>query len=207
MQNKPELKYFYHSRLYFRFILLKKIDEQEGIILPVQSQDSELLLAMSITYIQNIVEEGLVKKVENEDATEILVITEKGKSQLQQDHIDYQLDLLALEQSLGDYYYKKIGILKEKNIKSVALYGASDTAQSFLNYLINNGINIACILDDDESKHTNNYFGFPVISTEEVSLYTFDAIIITTVKFQDEIKSRINQSFGSKYKVIPLFQE
>jgi len=206
MQKKPELRYFNHSRSYFRFLLLKKINEKAGLILPVYSQDPELLEAISIVHIQNLIEEGLVIKKINND-TEVLLITEKGKSQLQRHFIDYQLDLLSLEQNLGEFYLEKIKKLKRKNIRSVALYGASDTAQSFINYLINSGINIACILDDDENKQSNNFFGFPIISRENASLYTFDAIVITTVAFRDEIKSKINQSFGLSYKVITLFQE
>ena len=59
MRKEPSLKYFIHSRLYFRFILLKKIDELEGLILPIQSQDDELLDAMSIIHIQNLILVGI----------------------------------------------------------------------------------------------------------------------------------------------------
>jgi len=205
MQKIPELNYFNHSQSYFRFILLKKIDEQEGLLLPVQSQDSELLKAISNVQIKKIIEEGLAKKIKNEDTTEILIITEKGKSQLQKDHIDFQLDLLALEQNLGDYFLKKIKMLKDNNLQTIALYGASDTAQSFLNYLKINGFNITCIIDDDEKKQSELFFGFQVISRANASLNKCDAIVITTIEFEDEIKLKINQSFGSKYKVLSLF--
>ena len=93
MQMKQNLKYFIHSRSYFRFILLKKLDEDQGIILPIQSQDGELLNAMSIVHIQNLIEEKLAEKIITKGSTEILKITDKGKSQLKREFIDYQLDL------------------------------------------------------------------------------------------------------------------
>ena len=76
--------------------------------MPIQSRDGELLNAMSIVHIQNLIEEKLAEKIKTKDSTEILKITDKGKSQLKREFIDYQLDLLTLEQSLGNYFSGKI---------------------------------------------------------------------------------------------------
>jgi len=207
MQMKQNLKYFIHSRSYFRFILLKKLDEDQGIILPIQSQDGELLNAMSIVHIQNLIEEKLAEKIITKGSTEILKITDKGKSQLKREFIDYQLDLLTLEQSLGNYFSGKINKIKGKNVHQLALYGASDTAQSIINYLVNNGFNISCIIDDDIKKQNNEFHGFPIVSRDNISSYNFDTIIITTVEYHHEVKSKIDQSFSSKYQIISLFED
>ena len=205
MNNLNKLNFFKHSIMYFKFLLLKKISEKKEIIVPIQTQDKELLNALSSFHIQTLIDEELVLKVKKENSDEILIITDKGKSQLKKDYIDYQLDLLIMENTLGSYYSEKILNLKKDNISLIALYGASDTARSIINHLIKDGIKISCIIDDDVDKQENNFIGIPIISRDEISLYDFQAILVTAVEFEDQIKSKINQFFESKYKIYSLF--
>ena len=205
MNKKYELRYFNCSRSYYHFILLRKLDNLGGIQIPIQSEDSKLLNAVSVIHIQNLIDEGLAKKETGKDGEDILNITKKGRSVLQIHFIYYHLDLLKLEKDLGNFYSEKIIKLKKEKVKSLAVYGATDTARSLLRYLKNSGFKIVCIIDDKYNEAYDNFFGIPVISNEKVDSYTFDAILITTVVFQDQFKFNINQSFGSKYKLLSLF--
>jgi len=192
--NNEQLKYFRRSQEFYRFIVLMYINEIEFVSLPLENADKDIEHALSQVHIQSMIEDSLlVKNKQNE-----LSLTEVGLQKLREHFIDYQLDLLKLERELGDYFQNKIGNLLNDNIKTVALYGASDTALSLLGYLEKSGIKIVCIIDDDQEKQGSEFEGLSIISQS--------AILITSVAFEKEIKSNIISSFGETYRMYTLLE-
>jgi len=205
MMSSEMLKYFKHTQYYYRFVVLKKIASLGEISLPVETDDFELLHALSKVQPQHLIQDGLIQKIERPDESAGLVLTEKGKLVLKKHYIDYRLELLKLEATLEKFYFETTQKLKKKNIEKIALYGASDTAQSFSGYLLNHGFKIICILDDDIKKQGKPFLGFNVVSPKEISKYKIDAVIITTVEFQDQILRNFSHLTNNQYTVIPLF--
>lgn len=200
--NNEQLKYFRHSQEFYRFIVLRYIRENEFVSLPLENADKNIEHALSQVHIQSMIEDSLlVKNKQNE-----LSLTEVGLQKLREHFIDYQLDLLKLERELGDYFQNKIENLLNDNIKTVALYGASDTALSLLGYLEKRGIKIVCIIDDDQEKQGSEFEGLSIISQSELANHSIDAILITSVAFEKEIKSNIISSFGETYRMYTLLE-
>ena len=198
--NKDELIYFTHTQQFYRFIILKKIDEKNSVSIPIESEDNELLEAISKVHINNLLEEGLIVSVEG-----FLKLTLDGMSVLNKHYIDYQISLLNLSENLVEFYSNKIDWLKEEIIGSVALYGASDTSKSFFNFIKNAEIKLECVIDDDPKKQNNKYLGLPVVSVNEIEEFSIQTIIISSVEFQKEIKEKAIKKFDGKYKIINLF--
>ena len=200
--NNEQLKYFRHSQEFYRFIVLRYIRENEFVSLPLENADKNIEHALSQVHIQSMIDDVLLVK----DKQNKLSLTELGLQKLREHFIDYQLDLLKLERELGDYFQNKIENLLNDNIKTVALYGASDTALSLLDYLKKSGINIACIIDDDQEKQGSEFEGLSIISQSELANHSIDAILITSVAFEKEIKSNIISSFGETYRMYTLLE-
>ncbi len=200
--NNEQLKYFRHSQEFYRFIVLRYIRENEFVSLPLENADKNIEHALSQVHIQSMIDDALLVK----DKQNKLSLTELGLQKLREHFIDYQLDLLKLERELGDYFQNKIENLLNDNIKTVALYGASDTALSLLDYLKKSGINIACIIDDDQEKQGSEFEGLSIISQSELANHSIDAILITSVAFEKEIKSNIISSFGETYRMYTLLE-
>lgn len=198
--NKDELIYFTHTQQFYRFIILKKIDEKSSVSIPIESEDNEFLEAISKVHINNLLEEGLIVSVEG-----FLKLTQDGMSVLNKHYIDYQISLLNLSKNLVEFYSNKIDWLKEEIIGSVALYGASDTSKSFFNFIKNAEIKLECVIDDDPKKQNNKYLGLPVVSVNEIEKFSIQTIIISSVEFQKEIKEKAIKKFDGKYKIINLF--
>jgi len=198
--NKDELIYFTHTQQFYRFIILKKIDEKSSVSIPIESEDNEFLEAISKVHINNLLEEGLIVSVEG-----FLKLTQDGMSILNKHYIDYQISLLNLSKNLVEFYSNKIDWLKEEIIGSVALYGASDTSKSFFNFIKNAEIKLECVIDDDPKKQNNKYLGLPVVSVNEIEKFSIQTIIISSVEFQKEIKEKAIKKFDGKYKIINLF--
>ena len=198
--NKNDLIYFTHTNQFYRFIILKKIDENGLLSIPIESDDDELLEAISKVHINNLLEEGLIISEEG-----FLKLTIDGISDLNNHYIDYQISLINLSKNLGEFYSSKINWLKKEIIGNVALYGASDTSKSFFNYIINAGIKLECVIDDDINKQNNSYLGLPVVSVDDIENFSIETIVISSVVFQKEIKEKAVRKFEGKYKIINLF--
>ena len=198
--NKDELIYFTHTQQFYRFIILKKIDENKSINIPIELEDNEFLEATSKVHINNLLEEGLIVSQEGS-----IKLTEDGLSALNKHYIDYQISLMNLSNNLGEFYSNKINWLKREIIGSVALYGASDTSKSFFNFIKNAEIKLECVIDDDPKKQNNKYLGLPVVSLNKIDEFSVQTIIISSVQFQKEIKEKAIKKFDGKYKIINLF--
>ena len=198
--NKDDLIYFTHTQQFYRFIILKRIDENKSIRIPIELEDNEFLEAISKVHINNLLEEGLI--VLEQD---FLKLTQNGISLLNKHYIDYQISLINLSKNLGEFYSNKIDWLKREVIGSVALYGASDTSKSFFNFIKNAEIKLECVIDDDPKKQDNKYLGLPVVSLNKIDDFSIQTIIISSVQFQKEIKEKAMKKFDGKYKIISLF--
>jgi FlaA1/EpsC-like NDP-sugar epimerase len=198
--NKDDLIYFTHTNQFHRFIILKKIDENELLSIPIESDDEELLEAISKVHINNLLEEGLIISHEG-----FLKLTKDGIYSLNNHYIDYQISLINLSKNLGEFYSSKIDWLKKEIIGNVALYGASDTSKSFFNFIKNAGIKLECVIDDDINKQNNSYLGLPVVSVDDIENFSIETIVISSVVFQKEIKEKAVRKFEGKYKIINLF--
>lgn len=198
--NKDELIYFTHTQQFYRFIILKKIDENKSINIPIELEDDEFLEATSKVHINNLLQEGLIVSQEGS-----IKLTQDGLSALNKHYIDYQISLMNLSNNLGEFYSNKINWLKREIIGSVALYGASDTSKSFFNFIKNAEIKLECVIDDDPEKQNNKYLGLPVVSLNQIDEFSVQTIIISSVQFQKEIKEKAIDKFNGKYKIINLF--
>jgi len=198
--NKNDLIYFTHTNQFYRFIILKKIDENGLLSIPIESDDDELLEAISKVHINNLLEEGLIISYEG-----FLKLTKDGIYSLNNHYIDYQISLINLSKNLGEFYSSKIDWLKKEIIGNVALYGASDTSKSFFNFIKNAGIKLECVIDDDINKQNNSYLGLPVVSVDDIENFSIETIVISSVVFQKEIKEKAVRKFEGKYKIINLF--
>ena len=198
--NKDDLIYFTHTNQFHRFIILKKIDENGLLSIPIESDDEELLEAISKVHINNLLEEGLIISHEG-----FLKLTKDGIYSLNNHYIDYQISLINLSKNLGEFYSSKIDWLKKEIIGNVALYGASDTSKSFFNFIKNAGIKLECVIDDDINKQNNSYLGLPVVSVDDIENFSIETIVISSVVFQKEIKEKAVRKFEGKYKIINLF--
>ena len=193
-------EYFSHTQQYYRFIVLKKIDELGLVHVPIELDDYEFINAISNVHINNLLKDGFL-----ESENESLSLTPQGKKALNKHYIDYQINLMNLSNNLGDFYAEKINRLTGEVKGSAALYGASDTSKSIFNYVQNAGIKLECVIDDNPKKQNEKYLELPVISMDALDQFNVETIIISSIEFQDKIKEKTLKKFGDKYMIITLF--
>jgi len=198
------LTYFRYSNEYHKFVILRALEELGQIELPLSSENEELLNSLSAVPFQSCIEAGWIEKV-SESANVFLRLTSLGTKHLRRHYIDFQNDLFQLQGSLGAFFQDRIATVVEQDVKSLAVYGASDTARSLLGYLTDRGIEILCVVDDDVDKQGGTFLGLPVVGADKMCEYPVDAILVASVEYESQIKMKIEDSFGQKYRVLTLF--
>jgi hypothetical protein len=78
--------------------------------------------------------------------------------------------------------------LKEDNIADVAVYGAGGHTRSFLRSYWPRSLNVTCILDDGKAAEYMN--GIPVINPEANELPEFDAVVLSSKKYEPLLYNR-----------------
>lgn len=199
-----DIIYFTNTPEYHQFVVLKKIFELREIELPVDTDDEEFLNSLSVVKLQSLINDKLAEKYVK-DKSVYLRLTEEGELLLKKHYIDYQIDLLKLEYRLGNFFYDLVNRLQREKVGRVALYGASDTTLSIYRHLTNNNIRIISVLDDDKTKVGQKIYDSEVVAPYNLEGHQIDAIIISTIKYQDEIYEKAKNIYGGKYKIIKLF--
>lgn len=202
---KNNLVYFQPTLQYYQFVILKEIHNKKSISLPLEIYTKSFQTALSQISIQKLIYEGLVEKI-GDKSNPAIRLTPKGIKQYQKHMIDYQLDLIQLEQNINEFYKKIVSKLKRESFNNIALYGASDTTLSIFKHLKDAGFKTRCIIDDNPNKQKEKLFDLDIIGINDLNKYDVEAVIISTIEYQDVLYDKCLKTLNNKkYKVIKLF--
>ena len=200
--QKPGLIYFSHSKLYQEFMLLRKIDSMGEVNIPLDTDDDELKRLFSDNNIQDLIDRRIIV---NDIEKESLSLSGDGKGLLNKHYIDYQLDIIRIKKGIDEFFLERLEFLKSKNYSSIALYGAGDTALSFIGYIQDQGIEVKLIIDDDRTKASQILRGIPIRMPDEFDASVVDAIIVSSIEFQEVIFEKAEALAGDTIEIITIF--
>ena len=101
-------------------------------------------------------------------------------------------------------------LFSDEKYKRIAIFGASALATCIINYLSKASVSkIKFIFDNDQQKHEKFLFGCDVVidSPTNIESSQFDAIVVATYFFDDEIKKQLVDSGIDDKKIINLKRE
>ena len=180
------------------------IAQSNNLYLPLTG-NSKLTDLLDKISLQDMLTDGIIQKHTDEKGQTYLKLTDKGRKHLSVHYIDYKLDLLEFEKILESYYGVINQSLEGKGIKSLCIYGASDTAISIYNYLLHKNFTILCIIDDDELKQGKTFLNSPVVSFEDSTKFNYEAVVIATIAFENTIYERLQGNLNPNIEIIRLF--
>lgn len=93
---------------------------------------------------------------------------------------------------------------EDNKIHRIAIYGQGEVYQYLKEYLLNCGVEIACIIETFEPKDARNGEGLSVVCADEVERYAdVDAIVVTTSYVMEEIAIGLERR-GVNKDLIPI---
>lgn len=90
-------------------------------------------------------------------------------------------------------------------MKRVALYGAGTHTRAVGDVLMEPGIEIAAIIDDDARRHGTRLWGYPIVSPDAALTLNLDAIILSANSVEDLLWERTARHRDAGIRVIRLY--
>lgn len=189
--------------------ILEGIDEDENVTQKELAKIVDIAPSMINQYIGSMEEKGLLYRSYKSSKKVTYKITNKGIDWKNYLLMSYLFEIIkhynVAKQKIEETFNK----LEEKEIKTILLYGAGEVAETIITIKEsrkNSNFEILAILDDCQEKHGNNILGCKIISPTLINQYPAEALIITSMTFEETIKKRLYELNYPNEKIINLFE-
>jgi len=201
---------FKPSPLYRELAILNAISDNPDATQREIADAASVTATMINKYLEKYESAKLINKEYSSSKTIRYCITKKGIERRK------LLSIHFLESSLDVYNQAKeqcsnfIKDIVSKNYKNVLFYGAGEVAEIMV-YVVNNtpdlDLNILAIIDDDEEKIGINMVNIPIISSDDISKYNYDGILVSSYTHSKAIAKKLESLNIPKEKIIKFFEE
>ena len=191
MMNRNRIKFFKHSPLFKRLLILAAIEKNPYISQNALSEEVRLTSSMVNNYIRELSKKGFIHIKGNTNRTMSYNVTSQGLKEKMSLLIAYTLETTHLYQDAKQEFAQKLQKIYDEGIHNVILFGAAEIAEILYNASKSIDLEIIGIVDNDPHKQ-GKLFGNLVIQPPEcIERIRPDGVIITSLGRQDEIYAQI----------------
>jgi len=186
------LKFFKHSPLFKRLLILAAIEKDPHISQNNLAEEVGLTSSMINNYIRELSKEELISIQGKTNRTMSYNLTLKGLKEKMSLLIAYTLETTGLYQDAKQEFAQRLQKIYEEGIHNAVLFGAGETAEILYNASKSLDLEIIGIVDNDPDKQ-GKLFGNLIIQTPEfIERISPDGVIIASLGRQDEIHEQIS---------------
>ncbi len=190
--NNNGLKFFKHSPLFKRLLILSAIEKDPHISQNNLAEEVGLTSSMINNYIRELSKEELISIQGKTNRTMSYNLTPRGTREKMTLLITYTLETTELYQDAKQEFAQRLQNIYEEGIHNAVLFGASETAEILYNASKSLDLEIIGIVDNDPEKQ-GKLFGNLIIQTPEfIERINPDGVIIASLARQDEIYAQIH---------------
>jgi hypothetical protein len=131
-------------------------------------------------------------------------VTSLGRDTLISLLLNYSSEIIQLYGGAKRHLTNRLNGAYENGIRTVALFGAADTAEVVLAALKETSITVTGIVDSDPCKQGRSFNGLTIEAPEVLRSKNTDAVVITSFGRQQEIYKYVWGIVGKGTKVIRL---
>jgi predicted transcriptional regulator len=189
--NNNGLKFFKHSPLFKRLLILAAIEKDPHISQNNLAQEVGLTSSMINNYIRELSKEELISIQGKTNRTMSYNLTPRGTKGKMSLLIAYTVETTALYLDAKQEFARKLQEVYDEGIHNAVLFGAGETAEILYNASKSLDLEIIGIVDNDPEKQ-GKLFGNLIIQTPEfIERINPDGVIIASIGRQDEIYEQI----------------
>lgn len=174
--------------------LLEEIAKDSTVSQRKLSQRLGVALGVTNACLKKMVSKGLVKAQGINHKRIGYYLTPKGFSEKARLAYHFLQHTVSYYSALRDKVTASLNTLSTAGHKRIVCYGAGEVLEVV--FIIINGsgfeFSILGITDDDENKHNNKMFGFVVQPPQIIKELRPDAVLVTSIRYNDEILHRLN---------------
>jgi len=132
-------------------------------------------------------------------------LTNDGEQQMRMLLVDYIRELMLLHNEVIAVFRKKLAQYYMADIRKVAFYPVSDTAEVVYAALAGSGLTLVAAVDDDPSLWGSPFHELLVQAPSTLSSLEVDGVICTTAVFEEQIRARLALLAGVNAKFLTLW--
>ena len=167
-------------------------------------KNTRLSSSMVNNYIKRFKEEGLITVSGNTNRTQSYHLTASGQKAARESLLRYSTDVVQLYGAVKRQIAMILETYYEEGIRTVALFGAAETAEVVQSAIKETRLVIISVVDSDKTKHGKPFNGLLIQPPEEIKRIRPDAVIITSFAKQEEIYKDLKKIIDKKIKVKKL---
>jgi len=178
------------ERLY-ELLTLQRVESHGTVDLSIDA-DGMMNARMVAGYVRRLAERGYLAE-SSEHGSQQYAITSSGRRRLRYLLVDFVNELTAVREQARALFRTSLLPLALDEVRRVAFYPAGDTAEAVFPALTALGFELVAIVDDSPQKWGRLFHGHRVQPPESLKDVRIDAIIVTTVVFQEQAVKRIRE--------------
>jgi len=186
--------FFKPTLLYKEFMILDLIEKDPHITQREIASQVGVAVSMINSYIENLENEGFIKRKKYSAKNVKYYVTKKGIEQKKVLNIGYLKSSLNLYNSALESLVRALTEVEAEGYKNILLYGAGEVASMILHALTHNNklsFNLLAIIDDDPSKIGEEVEGFKIISKNCIDHFEYDGILISSYTHRNQMFSNL----------------
>jgi DNA-binding MarR family transcriptional regulator len=171
--------------------LLENVDLNPEITQAELARKTSLSPAMVNSYIKNFQSEELIELVKVNGKCFRYELTDQGKARRRNLLGQYMAEIVQIYSNLKESIRKKIDLISASQIRTLALFGASETCEIVLSVLTPSDPKILMVIDNDRSKQGHPFHGHVVAPPQLLEAVALDAVLITSFGRHEEIHRQL----------------
>ncbi len=179
--------FFEPTAKFKEYVVLKTISQLGSISQQKLAKIVGVAPSMVNKYLSSLQANGFIQKSGPNKKRMNYLLTDDGKARLQYLTVSYFSEVARLHKQSRETFRKVFETLQQLEAKRFILYGAGVIGQTLAELLLNEGLTVVCLLDDDPKKQGKNLLGIPIFSSEQFVSVSYDAILIASFRHADEI--------------------
>ncbi|HIJ54523.1 MAG TPA: MarR family transcriptional regulator [Deltaproteobacteria bacterium] len=196
--------YLSPTKEFRRFSVLLSIHDTPDTSQHTIGKNAHLSSSMVNNYIKQFKGEGLITVSGNTNRTQRYHLTREGHQALRESLLSYSTEIVQLFGSVKQEIAKILGGYYEEGIRTIALFGAAETAEVAHAAIKKTQLVMIGVVDSDPQKQGKPFNGLLIQPPEELKRIQPDAVVITSFARQREIEKSIRQYISKKTKVKKL---
>ncbi|MDA3791292.1 MAG: MarR family winged helix-turn-helix transcriptional regulator [Desulfobacula sp.] len=200
-------QYLEPSKQYRRFSLLLCINKGPDISQKQLGEKTCLSSSMVNNYIKELIKDGFLIVSGTSNRSMTYHLTPKGRDCLSQSFFGFSAEIVQFYAAVRREIVEILAESYMEGIRTVVLYGASDTAEIVYSAIQKTELVLTGVVDNDSNKTGKLFFGSMIQSPSRINEIRPDALIVTSFARQNEILSSLegNVDKSIQIKVISRF--
>ncbi|MBN1103521.1 MAG: winged helix-turn-helix transcriptional regulator [Deltaproteobacteria bacterium] len=159
---------------------------------------TRLSSSMVNNYIKKLEKEGLIQITGNTNRTQGYHLTPAGHGDLFALILEYSAEIIQLYSAAKKQVAERLHRFHAEGIRSIALFGAAETAEVVHAALKDTPLTVTGIVDSDPVKQGSHFNGFIIQEPSRLTEMKADAVLITSFARQEEIHRCIQAVVGNE---------